>query len=356
MRQQLQCTINGRFLTQTVTGVQRFGIEMTRALQPLVGCVVLAPGAARDEPGIVPRRVGHLRGHAWEQAELPLHAGATVLLNLGNTGPLLRRRQVVVIHDARPFEMPDAYSWKFAAWYRLLQRGLVRRGARIATVSNFARAQLAVHLGLDSAAIAVLGEGAEHMLRLPAAPGMHQRLGLTRPYVLAVGTLAPHKNLSALSATATMLAGRGMDLVLIGDVNHRVYGAVEVRLPVPSRAVGRLGDAELRALYEGAACFVFPSLDESFGLPAVEAMACGCPVVAARAGSLPEICGDAALMADPLDPADIAAAVGQLLDDPGCTARLRAAGLARASEFTWKSAASRLAALAASLDGGDKPA
>ena len=354
MSQPPKYTINGRFLTQKVTGVQRFAIEMTTALQSMVEYAVLAPAAARDERGIAPRRIGHLRGHAWEQVELPAHVGAGVLLNLGNTGPVLRRRQVVVIHDALPFVMPDVYSWKFGAWYRLLQRALVQRGATIATVSNFARAQLANHLGLDRDAITVLSEGAEHLLRSPAAPGLHQRLGLTRPYVLAVGSLARHKNLSALSATASMLAERGMDLVLIGDVDQKVYGAQEIVLPTPSRAVGRMDDAELRALYEDAACFVFPSLYESFGLPAVEAMACSCPVVATRVGALPETCADAALLADPLDPSDIAAAVAQVLDDPACAARLRAAGLSRAAGFTWNAAAARLAALAASLGPGDK--
>lgn len=356
MRKPLKITINGRFLTQKLTGVQRFAIEMTRALRSIADFDVLTPLAARDEPGIVARRAGVLSGHAWEQLELPWLAPAGLLLNLGNTGPLLRRRQIVVIHDARPFTMPEVYSWHFGTWYRLLQRSLVRRGATIATVSAFARAQLSSHLGLDPARITVLGEGAEHMLSLPADLGVRQRLGLMRPYVLVVGSLAAHKNLAALGATAAMLAARQIDLVLIGDVDPRVFGASGVALPSPLRAVGRMGDAALRALYGDAICFVYSSLDESFGLPAVEAMACGCPVVAARAGALPEVCGEAALFADPLDPADIARAVRQLIDDPALAAHLRAAGLARAATHSWPAAAARLATLAASLGAEDKTA
>ena len=351
-----QLLINGRFLTQNMTGVQRFALEITRALTAQGHADVLAPPSARDERGMTIHRVGHLRGQAWEQLDLPRHATSGVLLNLGNTAPLARRHQVVVIHDAATFAFPESYSWRFRTWYYWLQRALVRRGVCLATVSAFARDSIAHHLDTDPATIAVIGEGAEHILHSPADTGLLARLGLVRRYVLAVGSLAIHKNLAALGATAAMLDARGMELVITGDLNARVFGAAAgaASLAQPARYIGRVDDAGLRALYQGADCFVFPSRHEGFGLPAVEAMACGCPVVAARAGALPEICGDAALLADPLDPTDIASAVARVLDDPACAAKLRAAGATRAAAFTWDAAAHRLAALAASLGPGDK--
>ncbi len=341
--------LNGRFLSQDLTGVQRFGQEIARALAARQAVQVLAPPDARDMPGLAVRRVGRLRGQAWEQLELPRHLGGAVLVNPGNTAPLALRRQVVVIHDAAVFEVPESYGWRFRAWYRWLHGALARRGVAVATVSRHARAAIARRLRLDPAGLAVLGEGAEHILRAPADPGLAGRLGLMRPYVLAVGSLAPHKNLAALGATAAMLAGRGAELVVTGGLDARVFAAAW--LPQPARLVGRVDDAGLRALYEGAACFVFPSRHEGFGLPALEAMACACPVVAARAGALPEVCGAAALLADPHDPADIAAAVARVLDDPALANRMRAAGLARAAGFTWAAAAGRLAAAAAALGG-----
>jgi glycosyltransferase involved in cell wall biosynthesis len=339
--------LNGRFLAQELTGVQRFGLEMARALAQLGPVEVLAPPDARDGAGLAVRRVGRRRGQAWEQLDLPLHARGAVLVNLGNTAPLAHRPQVVVIHDAATMEFPAAYSWRFRTWYRWLQRGLAWRGARLATVSLFSRARIARHLGVDLAAIAVVGEGAEHLLRHPADTGLHARLGLEGRYVLSVGSLARHKNLAALGATARMLAARGMTLVLTGSADPRVFATAA--LPQPARHVGRVDDAGLRALYERAACFVFPSLHEGFGLPAVEAMACGCPVVAARAGALPEVCGEAALLADPNDPDAIAAAIARVLDEPGLADRLRQAGRARAAAFTWEQAARRLAAVAGEL-------
>jgi glycosyltransferase involved in cell wall biosynthesis len=336
--------LNGRFLAQDLTGVQRFAIEMARALSLQGPVEVLAPPDAREEAGLAVRRIGRLRGQAWEQLDLPRHARCGVLVNLGNTAPLAWRRQVVVIHDAATMAFPSAYGWRFRTWYRWMQRGLARRGARLATVSAFSRAQVARHLGVDPAAIVVVGEGAEHLLRQPADTGLHARLGLDGPYVLSVGSLAPHKNLAALGVTARMLAARGATLVLTGAADPRLFAAAA--LPEPARHVGRIDDAGLRALYERAACFVFPSLHEGFGLPAVEAMACLCPVVAARAGALPEVCGDAALLADPHDPDAIAAAVARVLDEPALADRLREAGKARAAGFTWAAAARRLADVA----------
>lgn len=331
--------VNARFLAQDVTGVQRFCRETAAALAALRPVELLAPG-------------GRIRGQVWEQLCLPRLVGGRVLLNLGNTAPLVLQRQVVVIHDAATFDVPESYSAGFGAWYRLLHRGLARRGVRVATVSEFSRAAIGRHLGLDPAAIAVLGEGAEHMRRVPADRGILARLGLGRPYVLAVGSAAPHKNLAALSATAAMLDARGMELVLTGDLASAVFAGAA--LPQPARLMGRVEDAGLRALYEGAACLVFPSRHEGFGLPAVEAMGLGCPVVAARAGALPEVCGAAALYADPADPADIARAVAAVLDDAGLAARLAEAGRARAGGFTWAATAARLSALADAVARGDK--
>jgi glycosyltransferase involved in cell wall biosynthesis len=339
--------VNGRFLAQEVTGVQRFALEMARALAGLGTVEVLGPPDARDAAGLAVRRVGRRRGQAWEQFDLPRHAGGGVLVNLGNSAPLALGRQVVVIHDAATVAYPASYGWRFRTWYRWMQRGLAWRGARLATVSGFSRAAIARHLGVDAGGIAVVGEGAEHVLRVAADGGLRARLGLEGRYVLAVGSLARHKNLAALGATARMLAARGETLVLTGAADPRLFAAAA--LPEPARLVGRVDDAGLRALYEGASCFVFPSLHEGFGLPAVEAMACGCPVVAARAGALPEVCGEAALLVDPHDPAAIAAAVARVLDEPGLAGRLRAAGRARAAAFTWEDAARRLAAVAGEM-------
>jgi glycosyltransferase involved in cell wall biosynthesis len=184
-------------------------------------------------------------------------------------------------------------------------------------------------------------EGGEHILREPADPGALSRHGLTAgQYALAVGTRAAHKNLDTLGDAAALLAARGLTLAAVGAVNPVVFrpAAADVK-GAGAIVLGRVSDAELRALYEGALCLIFPSRYEGFGLPPLEAMACGCPVVTSRAGALPEVCGDAALYFDAADPRSLTEALQRLLDEAGLAAEMRQRGLARADEFSWRRAA-----------------
>jgi glycosyltransferase involved in cell wall biosynthesis len=338
--------INGRFVTQSLSGVQRFAVETTRALQ------------ARDDYRLITQAGGHrlwtgaqdtgrLAGQAWEQVELPRAVAGALLINLGNTGPLSYRRQILVIHDTGVFSTPEAYSTRFRLWYKLMQTWLVRRAVPIVTVSAFSRSEIIKHLRARPDQVSVMPEGADHMLRMTAAPDILLRHGLlAEQYVLAVGTLSAHKNLIALSPLAQALQARGMPLVIVGGFGSGAFkGANADRLPQPARYIGRVTDEELKALYEHAGCFVFPSRYEGFGLPAVEAMACGCPVIAADIPALREVCGDAAVFCDPEAPGSITHSVMTMLDDSALRARFRERGRAQTAGLTWAKAAARLHAI-----------
>ena len=338
--------INGRFLTQKTTGVQRFAAEVTRALAARgTKLRLLAPQGAPARFDNLPVEIAGTRGgQAWEQFDLPRAAGGDMLVNLGNTAPLLRgARQAVVIHDAGVFDTPGSYSFAFRAWYRALHLVLPRRGTRIITVSEFSRGRLAARLGLDPARIGVMPEGGEHVVRTTAETEVLARHGLApRGFALAVGTRAAHKNLAALENTAALLAQRGMVLAVAGAVEAGAFRGTADAAGASVRLLGRVTDGELRALYENALCLVFPSRYEGFGIPPLEAMWCGCPVLAARAGAVPEVCGEAALWFDAEGPATPEAALARLLDEPGLADALRTAGAARAKLYSWDAAAARL--------------
>ncbi|MDD4936953.1 MAG: glycosyltransferase family 1 protein [Acidiphilium sp.] len=285
-----------------------------------------------------------MHGQAWEQWDLPGAARDGLLINPGNTAPLRGRRQVVVIHDAGVFSTPEAYSWKFRLWYKTMQGLLVRFGTQVVTVSEFSRAEILRHLRAAPGQVAVMPEGADHIGRITAQADILAVHGLERGgFVLVVGTLAAHKNMRALGTLAQCLAQRGVPLVIVGSLGGNAFrsgGAAD--LPQPAHYIGRVSDAQLKALYQAAACFVFPSRYEGFGLPAVEAMASGCPVVAADIPALRETCGDAALYCDPLSPEDIARRVLLLLDDTAQQTQRRAAGLEHTRAMTWHRAAETL--------------
>ncbi|MCB0075604.1 MAG: glycosyltransferase family 4 protein, partial [Caldilineaceae bacterium] len=171
------------------------------------------------------------------------------------------------------------------------------------------------------------------------------RLGLVgRSFLLAVGSANPTKRQADLVLAWRALERRDARLVIVGGGDARVFGATALAEAPGVVRAGAVDDPTLRALYDAAVGLVFPSVYEGFGLPPLEAMACGCPVVAARAASLPEVCGDAAMLVPPRDPAALADAMRRLLDDAALRAAMRERGLARAADFSWDASAQALLA------------
>ena len=267
---------------------------------------------------------------------------APALLCPANLAPLAFPRTVVVIHDAAVLRHPGWYSPAYAAWQRRVLPIIARRAQRVVTVSEFSRAELAELLGLAPERVAVIPGGVDPGFRADADPEPARRaLGLARPYVLCVASHTARKNLAALVPTARALAADGIDVVVAGG--HRPQFAREAGLE-SLRVLGHVDDALLPGLYAGAEAFVLPSRYEGFGLPVLEAMACGTPVVASATGALPETSGGAARLSAP-EPEALHAALRELLADPAERERLRTAGLARASAFTWDRTARAIDAL-----------
>lgn len=347
--------INGKFTAQRMTGVQRVAYELTAELARIASAddapSLVVP--ADHDPAAMPagarsQASGRRHGTLWEQWTLPRTTRGRTLLSLCNIGPLVKRDQLLMIHDAAIFDLPAGYSMAFRLWYRLAFSIMKRRARHIVTVSHFSRARLAARLGVPPARLSVVPGAVDHIDRIDADPGVLSRLNLeTDRYVLFVGSLAPGKNLvRALAAVALMRESHPtLRFVIAGGANAKIFGARAAGLREDDPYVtwaGYVTDGELKALYEHAGCFVFPSLYEGFGLPPLEAMRCGCPVIVSHEGALPEVCGGAALYCDAYSPPDIAAAIARVMDDPELRARLRTLGREHAHRYSWRRSARTL--------------
>jgi len=348
--------INGKFTAQRTTGVQRVAARLTQALDAQLSdgdadrwILLCPPGSTAPVlRHIAVRQIGPpgLPRHLWEQLVLPFAARGGLLVNLAGAAPYVAARQVCLLHDAAVFDHPRAYTRAFVGWYRQLFRRLARTAARLLTVSAFSQARLALHLKLQPGQIGVLNNGCDHLDEVVPDLGVLTRHALVGTRcLLAVASANPTKNLaSLLTAYARLPADPLLRLVIVGGANERVFAAGKTLDPPQVVRVGPVGDAQLVALYLHAAGFVLPSLYEGFGIVALEAMRCGCPVAAAQAAAIPEVCGDAALYFDPQSVPAIADAMQRLLSDTSLVDQLRAAGQARACIFRWSDAAAVLRA------------
>lgn len=345
----LNIYINARFLTQPVTGVQRYAIELTKSIDKMlengeidstaVSFTLIAP---RDCINVLPlkninfNQVGFLSGHMWEQLELPIFTYGNLLLNFCNTGPIFKSLQLVTIHDASVYAYPDGYSKLFRIWYRLLLPILAINSVKIITVSEFSKLELIRFCKISPEKIISVYNGAPSLLTNDTDGSYLDNHDLkTLPFVLAVGSMNPNKNFHNLTRAFELLGDVQFQIVIVGGINSKVFKCNAPSLPDFINQVGYVSDGELQLLYRHATCFVYPSFYEGFGLPPLEAMAAGCPVIASNAASMPEICGDAAIYCDPSEPADIANKILLLMGDPSLRNSLRDRGFERAKQFTW---------------------
>ena len=298
--------LNARFYAHKPTGMQRYGIEMAKRLSGVLD--VLRPS-------------GSLRGatgHLWEQVFLPAASGNRMLWSPNNTGPLAVARQVLTMHDIIPVEHPEWFNARFAAWYQWLLPRLTRRAQHLIAVSEFTKQRLVERFGIRPEKITVVWNGVDaqfHTRSADEVAEVREALAIpTAKYLLSLGSLEPRKNLGRLLA-----AWRSIKRELPGDLSLVVVGAKGspqvfrdasiTEIPQGVHFTGYARQEHLPALYSGALGLVYPSLYEGFGLPPLEAMACGTPVITSDTTSLPEVTGGAALLVDPLDESAIAAAI-----------------------------------------------
>lgn len=338
---------------------------VTYAPGPLRGAVV------RGEVRVVPG------APYWTQRVLPraLFRDRPDLLFLPIQMLPLRRprgmRTVCVVHDLEFLSYPETYTLQNRFLLRFFTRHAVRNATGLIAVSQYTKEDVVRTYGRRAEDITVVHHGVDHASFQPPASSLRstdedvrRRCRIPGRYVLYVGSLQPRKNVAGLVTAFEQLSTFhfpfSLHLVLVAGGAWKEEPILQRIARSPARGRMQLArhvpQADLPAIYRGAEVFVLPSFSEGFGMPVLEAMACGTPVVCSSTSSLPEVAGAAALFADPKDPRAIAAAIARVLGDDRLRADLRARGLARARQFSWDHCADQTAALLASAQGAGQRA
>ncbi|MEF3275301.1 MAG: glycosyltransferase family 4 protein [Chloroflexus sp.] len=343
------------------TGTERYSYELIAALDRIAPAHIIfrlyINGGRERLPPLSERALVRdiRRPRLWTHLGLgpaSWWARPQVLFVPAHVVPLLHPPAAVTIHDVGYRIFPETHTARRRIELELTTRWSIYAARRVLAISHATKRDLVQWYGVDPDRITVTHPGLSAGFGIPTDPALIletcARYGLSqRPYLLYIGTVQPRKNLvRVIEALALVVAaGYDLDLAIVGQrgwlsepIERR---ASELGLAQRVHFTGYAPDADLPALLAGALAFVFPSLYEGFGIPVVEAMACGAPVITSTTSSLPEVAGDAALLVDPRDTHAIAAAIMRLSDDPDLRAVLRARGLARARQFTWEACAQR---------------
>ena len=331
--------INARFLTQNITGVQRFAIEISKQLHNLDNSNIqfIAPhniihNDLAKELGV--KIIGSKTGHLWEQIDLPKYLksiDSPLLLNLANTAPLFYKNKIVTIHDLAFLHHPEWFSKKFTFVYNFIIPKIAKDSKHIFTVSNYVKEDISksYHIPLNNIRTiynSYANVFSNHDLE-------------KEDYVLSVGSIDPRKNLKSL---IDIFQDKTIKLVIVGQQN-KVFSALKLEdLPNNIVFTGYVDDDELVELYNKAKLFVYPSFFEGFGIPPLEAQACGCPVICSDKTSLPEVGKDSVIYCNPYDKNDITEKIDLVLSDDKLQKELITKGFQNIKRFSWEKSAQEI--------------
>lgn len=333
--------VNERTLLGGLTGAQRYLLELNKRLDL---------GFRRVSPKVNGKG---MLGHFWEQTVLPFSVGKKdILWSPSNTGPIFCRNQVLTLHDIAPIDHPEWFGKQFSTWFNFVVPPLVRNVHKIITVSSFSRARIADACGVESEKIEVIYNGVDNRFGMCSDEDVFDvgaRYGCKyKRYLLTVGSIEPRKNLARLLKAWSLVQSKlddDMLLVVVGGIgNTKIFNEVDLPDDIPNvKFVGRVPDDVLPALYQGARGFAYLSVYEGFGLPVLEAMASGIPVLTSDKTVLMEIMGDAGIAVDPYSLDAIGEGLRTLCDDTASVSAFENAGKVRAQDFSWDIAAKKTA-------------
>jgi len=342
--------INARFLTQKVTGVQRFATELSRQLVKIYGDNIkfvapkniIQPELAKEFKVEV---IGTHTGYWWEQIELPRYLkkqSSPILINFCSVAPLLYPNNIVAVHDITWVRYPNTYSKQFRMVYDFLVPQLCKKAKKILTVSQFSLDEISGHYHVDKSKFSIIYNAVDKCFQ----PVVDESLRKDQ-YFVAVSSVKENKNFPTVIESFRLLQKRLPEakLYIIGDLKDKVFNGITLNIDdIPNvKLLGRVSDEDLIRYYSNATAFIFPSFYEGFGIPVLEAQACGCPVVSTNSSSLPEVLLDSALYCDPTDAEDFADRMERIATDAGLRVDLIKRGYENVNRFSWEESAKKIA-------------
>lgn len=339
--------VNARFLTQRLTGVQRFAIEMSLQLKQLYGdsIVFVSPQNvihADIANKLKAKIIGKRKGHAWEQIDLLYYLcshGKPLLLCLGNTAPLLYKNLVVTLHDITFKRFPNTFSWKFRLAYGLMIPVILKHARFVFSVSKFSVDEISDYYGYPKERMDVVYNAVDTAFK----PILDENLRSDN-YIFAVSSVKENKNF--IVALEAFLKAQdclpNIKMYIVGDLSSSSFKTLDFSKYTNNpniKFLGRISDRDLIRYYSNAQAFIFPSLYEGFGIPVLEAEACGCPVISSNSSSLPEVLDDSAILCNPLSVDEFKHAIVSIYNSLQFAKSLVSKGYANVLRFSWQQSA-----------------
>ncbi|GAB6010894.1 glycosyltransferase family 4 protein [Viscerimonas tarda] len=346
--------VNGRFLTQKATGVHRYAFEICNKLHEMgVDFHVAVPREINPDYKFSFKTVasGSLKTHLWEQISLPNYLrriGSPLLISFSGCGPLNYSNQIITIHDVSHERYPEWFSKNYCRFYGFMFPRIGKKAQAILTVSEFSKREIVDTLGVDPDKIHVVHSNVPFHTK----PGDEEVLNFGRDtdagkYILTVSSMDPRKNFVRLVEAFSKMEDKSIKLYIIG-MQFKAFNTPDLRKLIGENVSlpGYIDDEALQKMYRNALFSVYPTLYEGFGLPPLESMTYGCPVIAADIPALKEISGDAVLYADPYSIEDMTSKMNLLAKDEELRRELVVKGLKQIKNYSWDMSAKKVFELA----------
>lgn len=346
--------VNGRYLTQKATGVHRYAFEICNKLHEMgVDFHVAVPKEIHPDYKFSFKVVkcGSFNTHLWEQISLPRylkHIGSPLLISFTGCGPLNYSNQIMTIHDVSHERYPEWFSKNYYRFYHYMMPRIGKKAHAVLTVSEFSKKEIVDTLGINAEKIHVVHSNVPFHNK----PSKEEVLSFTRnpeaeKYILAVSSMDPRKNFIRLVEAFDKIKDKSVKLYIIG-MSFKAFNTPDLQKLIGENVhlPGYISDEKLQTMYQNALLSVYPSLYEGFGLPPLESMTYGCPVINSDIPALREVSQDAALYVDPCNVDDITQKIEQLLVDEPLRKELQEKGLLQIKKYSWDKSAKQVYELA----------